>query len=166
MKTNRKLTSTERVKVIMEWMRKMRDEKIIYAIEKILARDGIDKYQYIEQHTLTLEDSLNMFSEISEKINQAKYNDLVYPKKHNGEARVAKFDIIKIDESWRNLLMKIFQIKEEKVVTKENKKTNKKEKKEKKLRESKTIAVKQSSSVVDVLNNKKNLPVVRSFYFK
>lgn len=127
-----KMNNVNKVMFVHEFVMKMRDAKVIYALRKVIEKDlKISFNEYVCNHLTDIDSVKNLFSD-SMKL-------LTY--KRNAELVKLSFDYKKIDSSWRKVVDKLINPTEEE--TKENTKVKASTKKEKVSNEETTKEVKK-----------------------
>lgn len=121
LKTNR----DNKTLVIITFVMKMRDMKIIYAVNKIVERElKMTLQEYINSHLESVETVKSMFSDIKK----------FFKYKRNQDISKINFDLDKIDEAWKRCVDRMTSVeptsseKETKVKSKSTKKVAKEEK--------------------------------------
>ena len=128
-----KMNNVNKVMFVHEFVMKMRDAKVIYALRKVIEKDlKISFNEYVCNHLTNIDSVKNLFSD-SMKL-------LTY--KRNAELVKLSFDYKKIDSSWRKVVDKLINPTEEEE-TKENTKVKASTKKEKVSNEETTKEVKK-----------------------
>lgn len=127
-----KMNNVNKVMFVHEFVMKMRDAKVIYALRKVIEKElKISFNEYVCNHLTDIDSVKNLFSD-SMKL-------LTY--KRNAELVKLSFDYKKIDSSWRKVVDKLINPTEEE--TKENTKVKASTKKEKVSNEETTKEVKK-----------------------
>lgn len=151
-----KMNEANKMTIVSEFVMKMRDQKVIYALRKAIEKDlKISFGEYLAQHTKSVETAQNLFSDASKL--------LTY--KRNKEIVKLDFDVNKINLSWQRSMEKITTPSVEAEVAPTKKATKAKKEEETKTTSKKTKKSSESKSdkatKVTIEKTSKSTKVVR-----